>query len=390
MSRVRKPSSTLIPSALGVALQALLLDRDAAPHHLVDQLGVLVAEERAHRVEVGVHQRLDERVAAGDRLAGCLGLRHRRHRRLAGPAGAGRIAFRDGLPRRDHRLLRRAARDRVASRTTGPTGCRCPGAAEVSTVATGVSANRAFLEAAVEAGAELAIAHHGLFWDGDPRALSEQMAERLRVAARRPGSRSPPTTCPSTPIARSATTPCSARGSASSRTTSLLGVQGAADRGDRPQRRTGSSRTSCASRVAELVGREPLVFDSRPRAGAVDRHRQRRRRRADRRCGRPRARRLSHRRAGRAGDGRRQRGRHPLHRRRPLRDRDLRGPPPRRAGRRALRRRARSSSTSRTRSRRPRLEAANSAFLVDTSAPSDIHAHSQFITYEEESLWPFT
>ena len=63
----------------------------------------------------------------------------------------------------------------------GPNGLQVPGAGEVSRVATGVSANLAFLEAAAESGAGLAIAHHGLFWGGDPQALSEQMAARLRV-----------------------------------------------------------------------------------------------------------------------------------------------------------------------------------------------------------------
>jgi dinuclear metal center YbgI/SA1388 family protein len=63
----------------------------------------------------------------------------------------------------------------------GPNGLQVPGAAEVSKVATGVSANLAFIMAAVESGAQLAIAHHGLFWGGEPQALSEQMADRLRV-----------------------------------------------------------------------------------------------------------------------------------------------------------------------------------------------------------------
>jgi dinuclear metal center YbgI/SA1388 family protein len=63
----------------------------------------------------------------------------------------------------------------------GPNGLQVPGTTEVSKVATGVSANRAFIEAAIESGAQLAIAHHGLFWGGDPQALSRQMAERLRA-----------------------------------------------------------------------------------------------------------------------------------------------------------------------------------------------------------------
>jgi dinuclear metal center YbgI/SA1388 family protein len=63
----------------------------------------------------------------------------------------------------------------------GPNGLQVPGATEVSKIATGVSANRAFIEGAIGCGAQLAITHHGLFWGGDPQALSEQMAERLRA-----------------------------------------------------------------------------------------------------------------------------------------------------------------------------------------------------------------
>jgi dinuclear metal center YbgI/SA1388 family protein len=64
----------------------------------------------------------------------------------------------------------------------GPNGLQVPGAPEVSKVATGVSAHRELLDRAVGSGAELALVHHGLFWNSQPRALSEQMAERLRIA----------------------------------------------------------------------------------------------------------------------------------------------------------------------------------------------------------------
>jgi dinuclear metal center YbgI/SA1388 family protein len=62
----------------------------------------------------------------------------------------------------------------------GPNGLQVPGAAEVSAVATGVTANLDFLERVVESGAELALVHHGLIF-GDPGPLSETAAERLRV-----------------------------------------------------------------------------------------------------------------------------------------------------------------------------------------------------------------
>ncbi len=64
----------------------------------------------------------------------------------------------------------------------GPNGLQVPGADAVDKLVTGVSAHRELIERAVEAGAGMVIAHHGLFWDFLPRALSEAMAERLRIA----------------------------------------------------------------------------------------------------------------------------------------------------------------------------------------------------------------
>jgi dinuclear metal center YbgI/SA1388 family protein len=66
-------------------------------------------------------------------------------------------------------------------RDYGPNGLQVPGADEVSVVVTGVSAHRELFEQAAALGAQLVIAHHGLFWDFHPRALSPTMKERLRV-----------------------------------------------------------------------------------------------------------------------------------------------------------------------------------------------------------------
>jgi dinuclear metal center YbgI/SA1388 family protein len=63
----------------------------------------------------------------------------------------------------------------------GPNGLQVPGAAEVSVVVTGVSAHRDLFERAAGLGAELVVAHHGLFWDFHARSLSPAMKERLRV-----------------------------------------------------------------------------------------------------------------------------------------------------------------------------------------------------------------
>lgn len=64
----------------------------------------------------------------------------------------------------------------------GPNGLQVPGTTEVARVASAVSANLASIEAAVERGADLLLAHHGLFWDFHPRALSAAMAARLKLA----------------------------------------------------------------------------------------------------------------------------------------------------------------------------------------------------------------
>jgi dinuclear metal center YbgI/SA1388 family protein len=62
----------------------------------------------------------------------------------------------------------------------GPNGLQVPGAPEVAKVVTGVSAQRALHERAVELGAQLVLVHHGLFWDFQPAGLTPVLAERLR------------------------------------------------------------------------------------------------------------------------------------------------------------------------------------------------------------------
>ena len=63
----------------------------------------------------------------------------------------------------------------------GPNGLQVPGADDVETVATGVSANLELLERARDAGAGIVLVHHGLFWEGAPRALTRPLALRLRT-----------------------------------------------------------------------------------------------------------------------------------------------------------------------------------------------------------------
>jgi dinuclear metal center YbgI/SA1388 family protein len=62
-----------------------------------------------------------------------------------------------------------------------PNGLQVPGSQQVELVATGVSAHRALFEQAAAAGADLVVAHHGLFWDSHPRTVSAAMKARLRI-----------------------------------------------------------------------------------------------------------------------------------------------------------------------------------------------------------------
>ena len=63
----------------------------------------------------------------------------------------------------------------------GPNGLQVPGSRELSLVVTAVSAHRELFEQAAAAGAQLVVAHHGLFWDFHPRVITPVMKERLRI-----------------------------------------------------------------------------------------------------------------------------------------------------------------------------------------------------------------
>ena len=63
----------------------------------------------------------------------------------------------------------------------GPNGLQVPGPDEVETVVTGVSANAELFERAAEAGADLVLVHHGLFWGGAPQALDRPAKRRLQL-----------------------------------------------------------------------------------------------------------------------------------------------------------------------------------------------------------------
>jgi dinuclear metal center YbgI/SA1388 family protein len=62
----------------------------------------------------------------------------------------------------------------------GPNGLQVPGAEAVERVVTGVTAQRALFQRAIEADAQLVLVHHGLFWRFHPIGLTPRLAERLR------------------------------------------------------------------------------------------------------------------------------------------------------------------------------------------------------------------
>ncbi|GAP35299.1 Nif3-like dinuclear metal center hexameric protein [Piscinibacter sakaiensis] len=64
-------------------------------------------------------------------------------------------------------------------RDYGPNGLQVEGRAEVRRLVSGVTASLALIEAAVEAGADALLVHHGLFWRGQDGRVTGWMRQRL-------------------------------------------------------------------------------------------------------------------------------------------------------------------------------------------------------------------
>ena len=62
-----------------------------------------------------------------------------------------------------------------------PNGLQVPGPAEISTVATGVSASAELFELAASEHADLLLVHHGLFWGESAGAIDAQLKRRLQL-----------------------------------------------------------------------------------------------------------------------------------------------------------------------------------------------------------------
>ena len=63
----------------------------------------------------------------------------------------------------------------------GPNGLQVEGAATVRKLVSGVTASRALIEAAVAAGADAILVHHGLFWRGQDGCVTSWMKQRLAL-----------------------------------------------------------------------------------------------------------------------------------------------------------------------------------------------------------------
>ncbi|MGA1289082.1 MAG: Nif3-like dinuclear metal center hexameric protein [Rubrivivax sp.] len=61
----------------------------------------------------------------------------------------------------------------------GPNGLQVQGGPTVRRVASGVTASLAFIEAAIDAGADTLLVHHGLFWRGQDGRLTGWLRERV-------------------------------------------------------------------------------------------------------------------------------------------------------------------------------------------------------------------
>ena len=66
-------------------------------------------------------------------------------------------------------------------RDYGPNGLQVEGSAQVRRIVSGVTASKALIEAAIDAGADTLLVHHGLFWRGQNGCVTGWMKQRLAL-----------------------------------------------------------------------------------------------------------------------------------------------------------------------------------------------------------------
>ncbi|MBZ2168459.1 Nif3-like dinuclear metal center hexameric protein [Marinobacter sp. F4216] len=62
-----------------------------------------------------------------------------------------------------------------------PNGLQVEGRAEVRTIVSGVTASKALIDAAIDAGADMILVHHGYFWKGEDARVRGMKRERLKL-----------------------------------------------------------------------------------------------------------------------------------------------------------------------------------------------------------------
>lgn len=144
-----------------------------------------------------------------------------------------------------------------------PNGLQVAGAEQVTTIATAVSCTLEVFERAAGLGAQLLIAHHGLFWKNTPQVIDSHMRARLQAlfassmtlagyhlpldAHRELGNNS-----------------LIARGLGLELETTPFAIIGGRQIGYVASAPTPLSLDELAGRLASLTGREPLVLGARP------------------------------------------------------------------------------------------------------------------------------
>ncbi len=84
----------------------------------------------------------------------------------------------------DHRTLLQACDSLLQPerfKDYGPNGLQVEGTRPIRKLVSGVTASRAFIEAAIAAGADALLVHHGLFWRGQDGRVTGWLRERLRL-----------------------------------------------------------------------------------------------------------------------------------------------------------------------------------------------------------------
>jgi dinuclear metal center YbgI/SA1388 family protein len=144
----------------------------------------------------------------------------------------------------------------------GPNGLQVPGCADVDRVVTGVSAHLELFERAAERGAQLVLCHHGMLWEFHPRTIDAGMKRRLEtlfaadmslVAYHLPLDAHPE-------VGNNALL-CAALGFERAEAFAVAKGSKIGWVGRSPE---GVPFADLRGRIAELLDREPLVFDSGP------------------------------------------------------------------------------------------------------------------------------